>query len=176
MMRREFIFLWLGLAILSCLGRSQSVGDTPPQQRSEGSGMEQNKVVVRRWIEEGFNKKDLNAVDELFAEDFLVNGRKIRRAGLKQSMSRRFTAFPDLHVTITELLAEGDKVVIWYTAQGTQRGEFEGIRPTGKPVSWIGADLLRVENGKIVEAHFLDDSLGLMRQLGVTLSPAPVQK
>jgi steroid delta-isomerase-like uncharacterized protein len=176
MTRREFIFLWLGLAILSCLGRSQSVGDTPSQKRSEGSGLEQNKVVVRRWIEEGFNKKDVKVLDELFAEDFLVNGRKVERVGLKQSMSQRFTAFPDLYVTITELLAEGDKVLIWYTANGTQRGEFEGIRPTGKPVSWIGADLLRIENGKIVEAHFLDDSLGLMRQLEATPSPAPIQK
>jgi steroid delta-isomerase-like uncharacterized protein len=175
-MRRKFIFLWLGLAILGCLGRSQSVGGTPSQQSSEGSGLEQNKILVRRWIEEGFNKRDLKVVDELFAEDFIVNERKIGREGLKQSMSQRFTAFPDLHVTITELLAEGNKVVIWYTAKGTQRGEFEGIRPTGKPVSWIGADLLRVENGKIVEAHFLDDSLGLMRQLGATLAPAPVQK
>ena len=170
------MFLWLGLAILDCLGRSQSVGGTPSQQSSEGSGLEQNKILVRRWIEEGFNKRDLKVVDELFVEDFSVNGRKVGREGLKQSMSRRFTAFPDLHVTITELLAEGDKVVIWYTAQGTQKGEFEGVRPTGKLVNWVGSDLLRVEGAHIVEGRFLDDSLGLMRQLGATLSTAPVQK
>ena len=175
-MRRKHIFLWLGLVILSCLGQSQSVGDTPSQQRTEGIGLEQNKVLVRRWVEEGFNKRDLKVVDELFVEDFLVNGRKVGRAGLKQSMSQRFTAFPDLHVTTIDLLAEGDKVVIWYTAQGTQRGEFEGVRPTGKLVNWFGSDLLRVEGGHIVEGRFLDDSLGLMRQLGATLSPAPVPK
>ena len=152
------------------------MGDTPPQQRSEGSGLEQNKVLVRRWIEEGINKRDLKVVDHLFVEDSSVNGRKVGREGLKQSMSRRFTAFPDLHVTITELLAEGDKVVIWYTAQGTQRGEFEGVRPTGKLVNWFGSDLLRIEGAHIVDGRFLDDSPGLMRQLGATLSPAPVQK
>jgi predicted ester cyclase len=176
MMRQELILLWLGLALLICLGRSQSVGDTQSQQRSEGIGLEQNKVLVRRWIEEGFNKRDLKVVDELFVENFIVNGRKVGRAALKQSMSRRFTAFPDLHVAITELLAEGDKVVIWYTAQGTQRGEFEGVRPTGKSVNWFGSDLLRIEGTHIVEGWFLDDSLGLMRQLGATLSPAPIQK
>jgi len=130
--------------------------------------LEQNKALVRRWIEEGFNKKNLKAVDELFVEDFVVSGERIGRAGLRQNMSRRFTAFPDLHVTITEVIAEGDKVVIWYTVQATQRGEFEGVRPTGKRVNWSGSDLLRVAGGKIVEGRFLDDSLGLLRQLGAT--------
>ena len=175
-MKRKLIFLWFGIAILTCLRASQSTGQAQSQEHTGGTSFEANKALVRRWIEEGFNKRDLKVVDELFVEDFTVNERKIGRAGLKQSMSRRFTAFPDLHVTITEVLAEGDKVVLWYTVQGTQRGEFEGIRPTDKPVNWFGADLLRVENGKIVEARFLDDSLGLMRQLGATLSPPPIQE
>ena len=72
---------------------------------------------------------------------------------------------------ITEAVAERDKVVVWYTVQGTQTGEFEGIRATGKQVRWYGADLFRIENGKIVECRFVDDSLGLLRQLGATVSP-----
>ena len=61
-------------------------------------------------------------------------------------------------------------MAIWYTVQGTHTGEFEGLRPTGKEVRWIGADLFRVVNGKIVECRFVDDSLGLLRQLGATVS------
>jgi hypothetical protein len=56
------------------------------------SSLEENKALVRRWIEEGFNKRNLKVVDELFVEDFTVNERKIGRAGLKQSMSRHITA------------------------------------------------------------------------------------
>ena len=81
-------------------------------------------------------------------------------------MTRFFTAFPDFHVIITDLVAEGDKVVLWYTVRGTHRGEFEGFRPSGKLVNWSGSDLLRIAGGKIVEGRFLDDLLGLLRQIG----------
>jgi steroid delta-isomerase-like uncharacterized protein len=134
--------------------------------------LEQHKTLVRRWIEEGFNKRNLNVVDEIFAEGFVVNGLQIGREGLRKSMSRHLTAFPDLHVTITDVVAERDKVAIWYTVEGTHRGEFDGVRPTDKHVSWTGVDLLRVGGGKLVEARFLSDSLGLLRQLGAA-SPAP---
>lgn len=174
-MRRKVMFLWLGLGILTCVGASQSMDGALSQQRKEAISLEQNKALVRRWIEEGFNKRDLKVVDELFVEDFIVNGRKIGRGSLKQSMSRHLTAFPDLHVMIAEIIAEGDKVGIWYTVQGTQKGEFEGIPPTGKQVNWVGVDLLRVAGGKIVEGQFVDDSLGLLRQLGATVTPPPIQ-
>ena len=176
MMARKLISLRVGLAILICLGGAQSVGVAQPQQRTGGVSSEQNKALVRRWIEEGFNKRDLKVVDESFAEDFVVNGLKIGRGGLRRSMSRHLTAFPDLHVVIDEIMAEGDKVGIWYRARGTQRGEFRGVPATGKRVNWVGVDLLRVEGGRIVEGRFVDDSLGLLRQLGATLSPPAVQE
>jgi steroid delta-isomerase-like uncharacterized protein len=174
-MTRKIIFPWLGLAVLICVGGSHFMGGAQSQQRSGTVSLEQNKALVRRWIEEGFNKKGVKVVDELFSEDFVVNGRKIGREGLKQSMNRHLTAFPDLHVVIAEIIAEGDKVVIWYTVQGTQKGEFDGVPPTGKQVNWFGADLLRIAGGRIVEGRFVDDSLGRLRQLGATVSPPPVQ-
>jgi steroid delta-isomerase-like uncharacterized protein len=137
----------------------------------QSSNLEVHKALVRRWIDQGFNNKNLNVVDEIFSPEVTVNGQRVGQAGLKSSMSRFITAFPDLRVTITEILAEGDKVVIWYSVQGTQTGPFEGVRPTGKQVRWIGADLFRIQNGKIVECRFVDDSLGLLRQLGAKLSP-----
>ncbi len=173
-MRRKITFYWLGLAVLISISGSQSIGGAQSQQNRR-AGLEQNKALVRRWIEEGFNKREVKIADDLFVQGFIVNGQKIGREGLKHSMTRHLTAFPDLHVVINEIIAEGDKVVIWYTVQGTQKGEFDGVPPTGKQVNWFGADLFRVAGGKIVEARFVDDSLGRLRQLGATVSLPPSQ-
>jgi len=164
------------VAVLVGLGGARSVVAAQSRQDEAQANLERNKALVRRWIGEGFNGRDLKVVDVLFSENFTVNRTPVGRGGLRQSMASRFTAFPDLRVSIVEIVAEGDKVGIWYTVQGTQRGEFEGVQPTGKQVSWFGADFLRVESGKFVEAWFVDDSMGLLRQLGVTFLPSPAQK
>ena len=144
MTRRARVFRWLVFSILVSVGARHIAG--AQSQQVEGQvGLERNKVLVRRWIEEGFNKRDLNVIDVMFGEDFTVNRSRVGRIGLKKRMTERFRAFPDLRVTIVEIVAEGDKVGLWYTAQGTQNGEFEGVRPTGRPVTWFGADFLRVQ-------------------------------
>lgn len=138
------------------------------QRESPGTGdtaTERNKAVVRRWIEDGFNQRQLSVVDVVFAERVAVNGEVIGREGVKQSMSRHLRGFPDLHVTIDDILAEGNKVGIWYTVEGTHQGEFEAIPPTGKHVRWVGFDLVRLNGGKISEARFLSDVFGLLTQL-----------
>lgn len=171
MTRRAMVFLGLAFSVLVGLGGARSIAAAQSQQGEGQVSLERNKALVRRWIEEGFNGRDLKVIDVVFKEDFTVNRSRIGRAGLKQNMTGRFRAFPDLRVTIVEIVAEGDKVGIWYTVQGTQKGEFEGVRPTGKQVNWFGADFLRVQGSQIVEGWFVDDSLGLLRQLGVTFSP-----
>jgi len=155
----------LGLALLLGHGSPLSAFAAQSAPRLPATTLEQNKAVVRRWIEEGFNRRNPAIVDELFVENVVIGGQLVGRARLRQNMTQRLAAFPDLDVTITDILAEGAKVVIWYTARGTHRGEFEGIAPTGRRVTWIGSDLLRIERLKIAEGRFLDDSLGLLRQL-----------
>ena len=140
-----------------------------PSDTTEAS-TERNKALVRRWIEEGFNQRSLRVVDELFTEQVAVNGQMIGRDGLKQSMSRHLGGFPDLHVTIDDIAAEGKKVGIWYTVEGTHRGEFEAIPATGNHVKWVGVDLFSFDGGKISEARFLSDFQGLLTQLGATVS------
>jgi steroid delta-isomerase-like uncharacterized protein len=135
-----------------------------------GTRTDRNKALVRRWIEEGFNKRQLSVVDELFAEHVAVNGQAIGRDGLKQSMRRHLSGFPDLHVTINDILAEENDVGIWYTVEGTHQGEFETIPPTGKHVRWVGFDLVRLNGGKIFEARFLSDFFGLLTQLGARVT------
>jgi steroid delta-isomerase-like uncharacterized protein len=170
-MGQKRLLFSIGVAAVICLGGYESMCAATSAQGAARTNGDQVKTLVRRWIERGFNKGDLTVVDELFASEVIVNGQRVSRLMVKQSMSRFLTAFPDLHVTITDSVAEGDKVVIWYSAQGTQTGEFEGIRATGKQARWYGADLFRIEKGRIVECRFVDDSLGLLRQLGATLSP-----
>jgi steroid delta-isomerase-like uncharacterized protein len=161
--------LWAALALTAgCQAQTPDTRET---------STERNKALIRRWIEEGFNQGSLNVVDELFAERVRINGQTVGRDGLKQSMSRHLRGFPDLHVTIDEIVAEGRKVGIWYTAEGTHRGEFEAIPPTGNHVSWVGFDLFGIDGGKISEARFLSDFHGLLTQLGATVSlPRPPEQ
>jgi steroid delta-isomerase-like uncharacterized protein len=154
------------------LATSAGCQQQPPDTRE--TSIQRNKTLVRRWIEEGFNQRRLNVVDELFTERVAVNGQIVGRDGLKQSMSRHLRGFPDLHVTIDDIVAEGRKVGIWYTVEGTHRGEFEAIPPTGNRVKWVGFDLFSIDGGKISEARFLSDFHGLLTQLGASVSlPRP---
>jgi steroid delta-isomerase-like uncharacterized protein len=130
-----------------------------------------NEALVRRWIDDGFNKRRLAVVDELFAKGFAVNGTVIGRDGLRHNMQRHLDGFPDLHVTIDDLVADASKVAIWYTAEGTHHGEFEGVGATGRRVKWIGSDLLYLDAEKITNALFVSDMSGLLAQLGAAKPP-----
>jgi predicted ester cyclase len=93
--------------------------------------------------------------------------------GAKQMAGMLLTAFPDLHFTVEDMIAEGDKVVARATFSGTQQGAFMGIPPTGKHVMWKVIDINRIAGGKSVEHWMEMDMLGMMQQLGVV--PAPGQ-
>ncbi len=82
-----------------------------------------------------------------------------------------FDAFPDLHYAVHDVVAAGDQVAVRWTATGTHRGEFEGVPPTGKQVTMAGMSLCRMEDSQIHEMWNVWDSLGLMQQIGVALSP-----
>ena len=139
--------------------------------------VEENKALVRRFYEEVFNQKHTAAIGELFDPDMvdhaLPPGLPSGIEGAKHTYSMYLAAFPDLHFTVEDIIAEGDKVVARLTAQGTQQGALMGIPPTGKPVAITGIDILRIAGGKIVEIWANFDLLGMLQQLGVV--PAPGQ-
>jgi hypothetical protein len=81
-------------------------------------------------------------------------------------------AFPDLHIDVEDMIAEGDKVVARVTASGTHQGEFMGIAPTGNRVEFSAIDIARIAEGKIVEHWSNSDQLGMMQQLGVMERPS----
>ncbi len=137
----------------------------------EQSEPERNKAVVRRFIEEVQNQKDWSVFDELNASDF-VNlsappGVPNDREGGKMFLSAFVNAFPDSHLTIDEMIAEGDLVATKKTMTGTHTGEFNGIAPTGKRVEIQYVDFLRLRDGQITEHWLSMDQLSFMQQLGV---------
>lgn len=89
------------------------------------------------------------------------------REGFKQFVLMYRSAFPDMHITIEDQIAEGDKVVSRWTARGTHQGELMGIPPTGKQATVTGINIERFANGKFVEEWSNFDALGLLQQLGV---------
>lgn len=129
---------------------------------------EHNQEVLRRVIEEGFNRGNYPALDALFAPDYQEHqfGLEKNLDGLKRDIQYLRTAFPDLHLTIDDMVADGDKVWIRMTARGTNQGPLAGP-PTGKTMTITVMDECRFENGRIVEHWGVPDRFAQMAQLGL---------
>ena len=133
-------------------------------------GIEENKEIVLQFNERMSNG-DVSAIDELTTDNFVHHlidiGIDANREIAKQSRENVTPTFPDFASDIEEIVAEGDKVVIWVTSSGTQIGQYGNIPPTGKKVKFAQFVLFRLENGKIAEAWQLHDFLTLYQQLGI---------
>jgi len=135
--------------------------------------VEENKAIARRIYEE-FNKRNLDVYYELHTADYVFHqpdGQELGLEAFKQAAATILSATPDYHQTIEDLIAEGDKVVVRFTATATHSSEFMGIAPTGKRVTWMGIEVLRISGGKLAEAWVVDDMLGLMQQIGAIPTP-----
>jgi predicted ester cyclase len=80
-------------------------------------------------------------------------------------------AFPDLHLTVEDVVAEGEKVVVRTTARGTMKGDFLGMKPTGKTATWTEIHIGRYAGGKVAEHWATIDQLGMLQQLGLVATP-----
>jgi steroid delta-isomerase-like uncharacterized protein len=133
---------------------------------------ERNKALVHRLYEEWNKGKEaaMAAIEELYAPAYVWHSTGVfpdmDLAGMKQMTPAFFTAFPDLHYTLEDLIAEGDKVAARFTLRGTHQRDFLGMPPTGKQVSVTGIEIDRIEDDKVVESWANSDALGLMQQLG----------
>ena len=138
----------------------------------------EHKTIVRRFFEEAINQGNMTVVDELIARNYIEHegpvGQPSGIEGFKQFLAMVATAFPDLQVSIEDLIAEGDKVVARVTVRGTHKGTLMGdIAPTGKHVAWKGIDIFQIAGGQIVGRWNHRDLLGLLQQLGVIAAPGP---
>jgi steroid delta-isomerase-like uncharacterized protein len=127
---------------------------------------------VRRVIEELFNAGQLAVVSELYAAEYIRHDPATPDLtggldGIKEVITRYRTAFPDLQLTQEDLVAEGDKAVVRWSAHGTQHGELPGIAPTGRAFTITGLSMYRFVDGQIVEEWTNWDTLGMLQQLGM---------
>jgi steroid delta-isomerase-like uncharacterized protein len=132
--------------------------------------IEENKAIIRRWIE-GMNNNDDSVIDELISDDWVYHGPtgEIKGPeGFKQMNMVTKPALPDLLYTFEDIIAEGDVVAARYTVTATHKGELFGIPATGKRITLKPAYFYRITNGKIVETIPYSDQLPLYQQLGVS--------
>jgi predicted ester cyclase len=116
---------------------------------------EERKDTVRRLLEEVWNEGDLDAVDKYLATDAAEQraptGREYSPEAIKEDVAAFRSAFPDIRVTIDDVIAEGDKVAYRATWRGTHQGEVRGISPTSEPIAISMTGIVRLAGGKIVE-------------------------
>jgi predicted ester cyclase len=137
---------------------------------------EENKAVIRRFIEEFLNDANIAIADEIFDNSCTVHHpatpEPIRGvAGMKGHMTMVFSALPDFHVVVDDMMTEGEKVAVRMTISGTLKGGFAGNPPTDKHATWSGIAIYRIVGGKIMEGWEELDLLGAWQRLGVL--PAP---
>jgi len=137
---------------------------------------ETNKAIARQFGEEVFNQGNTGAIDQLTASNFIEHndlppGLPSGREGVKAMLTMLHGAFPDFHATIDDIVAEGDRVVVRATWDGTQKGEFLGIPASGKHFTIPVIDIMRIGDSKVMEHWSVIDRLGMIEQLGTVPVP-----
>jgi steroid delta-isomerase-like uncharacterized protein len=135
------------------------------------ASLEQNKALMRNYIEEAWNKGNLDFIDKNFSSDFVghgtFHGQPTNRDGVKSVISTIRNAIPDLNITIEDMLAEGTTVASRWVTKGTHKGDLMGAKPTGNKISVSETAVFRVKDGKVVEAWANRDDLGFLQQIGL---------
>ena len=129
------------------------------------------KIIAKRFFDAVWNRHDVDAIDDLFAPDFVDHYLSVPRTpdrdGFKQECTVYLTAFPDTSVTIEDQIAERDRVVSRVVFRSTHTGPFGPVPPTGRTVEATGCIILRIAQGLIAERWGNIDDLGALRQLGL---------
>jgi steroid delta-isomerase-like uncharacterized protein len=127
--------------------------------------IEEDKTFVRRFLEKAWNEGDLSVIDECLAEDYVVHdpsaiGRPPGPDVYRQAVTRFRAACPDLHTTVEDMIAEGDRVAVRLTDRFTPQREWMGMAPTGQPVTVTAMCIYRLADGKIAEQWVCGTSPG----------------
>ena len=141
--------------------------------KAQAAVEEQNKGIVRQFYE-AIDAQNFDRLRELLAPDSTLHGRpgEDAPASVAFDMIKTFyTAFPDYHHTIEDVIAEGDKVGIRILQQATHKADFQGIPASGNPIGYYQTSILRIVDGRIKDLWLLEEELGLFMQLGMELKP-----
>jgi len=138
---------------------------------------ERRVEVLRCIIEEAFGRGNLEVLDEVVAPNYIEHqsGLPPSREGLKAIITELRRIFPDLTFTIEDMTVDGDKVWGLFRARCTHRGEMMGFPPTGKTMEITVIDIIRVQNGKLVEHWGVPDRFSQLEKLGLLPMPAAGQ-
>ena len=127
----------------------------------------ENKAIVRRFIE-ALNKQDLSSLDDLVATDYVDHTNQFRGLErVKQAITILYKGFPDFHVNIEDIVAEGDTVWVREKETGTHKGEYRGIAPTGKKMTFFCVDIFHIVDGKVAEGWHVYNFRDFYNQLDV---------
>ena len=138
---------------------------TDPSQEAQDDNQDQNKQKVQTLFAT-FNSGDLGAIDALVGPEYVGAQGDRGPAGFRAVVVGLRSAFPDLHYTVDDLIAEGDQVAVRWHWTGTHQAPFRAFAATGQEVSNTGAGIFRLANGKIVSAVLETDRLGFLEQIG----------
>ena len=128
--------------------------------------LEENKKIVRKSIEV-INTQELSSIEKMVAPDFIDHTRQMQGPeGLKQFLSMIFRSFPDFHLAMEDMIAEGDKVWVRLTITATHTSEFYGLAPTGNKFTEPSVWIYRIVNGKIAEGWDVQDELDFYKKIG----------
>ena len=139
--------------------------------------MADNKALVHRWFEEVWNQGREQTIDELLSTDIAalglgeIDAEVHNPAQFKIFFHNLKNAFPDLHITIEDTLAEKDKVVVRILIEGTHQGDGLGFAATGRKIRVSGICMIQIAGGKLIIGWNSWDQLGMLQQLGVIPSP-----
>jgi steroid delta-isomerase-like uncharacterized protein len=140
---------------------------------TSGTAAEANKAVVLRYVEEVWNRHDLDAIDGLVSPDYVNHAAttdEYRHGGARHIWEWLLSVFPDHRFDVEHIAADGETVAVLGTCTGTHEGELMGIAPTGKRFAAPQSHWFRVVEGKVAEHRAVRDDLGMLRQLGVMTS------
>ncbi len=134
---------------------------------------EAHEALIRRFYEEVWNRGDLSVFEDLFADNFAASepGSLPGPEGEKRHVGMIRAAFPDMRITIDEMVAGEGTVAARWTMTATDLGGFLGRAPTGRRATFWGVDFFRFADDRIVARWAGVDMLGLMIQLGIVPSP-----
>jgi len=168
---------WINIDMLSMMQQLGVIPTQPqppaipaPHLTGAASTREANHALMRRFIDEVWNKGNLDVADEIFhpeASSPSAPALPLGAEGVKFIVQMMRNAFSDYWMEITHIVAEDDRVAARFRQGGTHDGDLMGIAPTGKKVEWTEIGILRIADGKVVESWYDVDMLGLMGQLGV---------
>lgn len=130
-----------------------------------------NRTIVRRFVEEAFNRNNMALFDTLVAADLRINGREVGREGFRESVAELHRTWADVRTEIRLMVAENDLVTTYLVGSGTQVGPFAGIPPTGRRVEWQGMTISRIRDGQIQERWSVFDWEAVLRQLKAPAAP-----